>query len=91
MKTKIEPSQSFNPLISQSFNQESLNQRIAQSTNQPIKKASAPCSAKILHAMVFRASPVAGRMAEQPHTQTKRGGGFIASASGIGRPSCEQQ
>jgi hypothetical protein len=36
----------MNLLIFQSFNQESLNQRITQSTNQPIKKASAANSEK---------------------------------------------
>lgn len=46
MKAKIERPQSLNPLILQSFNQESWNQRITQSANQPIKKASAENSEK---------------------------------------------
>jgi hypothetical protein len=55
--------------IPQSLNQESLNQRITQSINQPIKLG-------IYRANDFHISPVAGRMAEQPHTQTTKGRRF---------------
>jgi hypothetical protein len=51
--------------------------------NQPIKKASA--RGVQISSKGFQVSPVAGRRSEQPKTQTTRGGGLIASASGIDR------
>jgi hypothetical protein len=83
MNTKIAQAQSLNLLNSQSFNQESVNQRITQSTNQPIKKASATSGKK--SGKEIQVSPIAGRMAEKPKTQTTRGGGLLDSASGINR------
>jgi hypothetical protein len=73
MKRKIERPQSFTLLISQSFNQESLNQRITQSTNQPIKKASARSDKNSRGS--FQVSPVAGRLAEKPKNSNHKGRG----------------
>jgi hypothetical protein len=60
--------------IFQSFNQESLNQRITQSTNQPIKKASARGGQN--SRQCFQVSPVAGRRSEQPKNSNHKGRGF---------------
>ena len=71
--------------ILQSLNQESFNQRITQATNQPIKKASAQRSeSDRAKAFKFRLLPGEGQ--SNPKTQTRRGGGLIASASGIKCP-----
>lgn len=63
--------ESFNPLISESVNQESWNQRITQSTNQPIKVGIPATCPKIGHAI--SSPPKAGRRVEQPETQTPKG------------------
>jgi hypothetical protein len=57
--------------IFQSFNQESLNQRITQSTNQPIKVASAHEGQNSRER--FQVSPVAGRRSEQPKNSNLKG------------------
>jgi hypothetical protein len=67
--------------ILQSLNQESFNQRITQSTNQPIKKASARRSNEnSRESLQVSPQPGEGRATQ---TQTTRGGGLKASASGI--------
>ncbi len=101
MTTKNEIDQSLNKpsasnlLIFQSLNQESFNQRITQSTNQPIKKASARHSNET-RAKVFRFRLLPGDGQSNPKTQTTRGGSLTASASGIdrfpvGRPSANSE
>lgn len=89
MTTGIKQPQSFNLLIFQSHNQESFNQRITQSTNQPIKKASAQRSDRFRAKLIeFRLLPGEGQ--SNPKTQTTRGGGRKSSASGMeGRGSTE--
>lgn len=73
MKSGIKQPQSFNLSILQSLNQESLNQRITQSTNQPIKKASARNGQN--QRKDFQVSPVAGRRSEQPKNSNHKGRG----------------
>jgi hypothetical protein len=75
--------------------QESFNQRITQSTNQPIKKASARHNNEI-RAKVFKFRLLPGDGQSNPKTQTTRGGSLTASASGIdrfsvGRPSANPE
>lgn len=92
MKTKSSrypqsPNQeSFNHSIRNLLIRESPNQLINQSRRHPHRTATKARKR-------FRISPVAGRMAEQPKTQTTRGGGLTASASGITNflPSARQR
>jgi hypothetical protein len=78
----FKPSDVIDLSIFQSVNQESGNQRVTQSTNQPIKKASA-CGGHF-RASVFKLRLLPGDGQSTQYSNLK-GRGFTASASGIHR------
>ena len=86
MKLKIRTMESVKPLISESGKQGIINhrnQRITQSTNQPIKFGIPTKTRALVSKFNLRLLPGEGK--SNPKTQTQSGGGLIASASGIGK------